>query len=364
MKGLNTVAAAMFAAALLTGCSEDQTTFNVEDVPGRCTIEGKIVYNQGTTFENGQFVYDYKAAANMPVIVIVDNSDYDSKLSGVTTFNTTTDESGAYSIEIPAPLKSISATIRTADFQSTRSVVTIENNKVVTKSEDVVYRANETVSDVHSQGIVLANIVCTECNAADYANGFNEYATLKGTIGKNSEYYVAATPRFDYNDEIIGYDPARVIKCWVPAPKVDMVVTVNYGGGVEFTYNTTTDANGDYTLKVPVNAFPANFDYSISAVTFDSKYTHYERYDHEYTNAYGYTDTYTDYRARSLDGFFTQQFQANYSANLPVAAQVESQKSKIMVFNPLNDGQDTYNYSASEFSPSNLWLSEILNVNE
>ena len=75
MKNLKTLSVMALTAAIMTGCSEEQTAFDINNVPGSATIQGTIVYNEGTTIENGRFAYDYRPAANLPVIVIVNNND-------------------------------------------------------------------------------------------------------------------------------------------------------------------------------------------------------------------------------------------------------------------------------------------------
>ncbi|MDE6196493.1 MAG: hypothetical protein K2F91_01340 [Muribaculaceae bacterium] len=360
MRSIKTLAAAFFAASLLVACSDEQTTFNIENVPGRCTLQGQIVYNQGTTYEGGKFVYNYKPVANSEVFVTVDNSGYGNGLTGETTFTTTTDEQGNYTIEIPAPSNSITATVKTADFLTERSVVEIVNNKVVTNTEEVVIRGYRTFSDIHSNGIRLASFVCTECNTDDSFSGFNEYATLNGTVGQNVEYKIAATPIRNLDKELIGYDDARVQYCFEPAAKVDLILKVNYTSGETFTYNTTTDASGNFSLQVPVAGFPAVFGYELTCVTYNGNFTHYEQVLRKGTNAFDNEYTYYDYEARKLVGFYSQTFcTGTYYASYPVAAQVVSEDFKAMVFNPLNNGQELYGYSAGAFGEYNPWLEDF-----
>lgn len=359
MRSIKTLAMALMASALFVACSDEQSTFNIEEIPGRCAISGQIVYNQGTTYEDGKFVYNYKPLANAEVFVTVSNSDYDDDFSGNSVFTTTTDEQGNYSIEIPATSKNISATVTTADFLTERTVVEIVNNKVETKTETVVMRGYHSFSDIHSNGIRLASFVCTECNRDQDFNGYNEYASLTGTVGQNVEYKEAATARYDEDDHLLGYNDARIVRCFEPAGRADMVVTIKYSDGNTFSYNTTTDNAGQFAIQVPVMGFPASFDYTVSLIPYDGKFTHYEAVEKEGENYYESTYRYTDYEAHTLTGYYAQQYcTSTYSAYYPVAAQVVDNDFKAMLFNPLNNGQDTYGYNKSSFSEYDMWLDD------
>lgn len=359
MKSIRLAAAFAMAAAMLASCSEEQSTFNIENVPGRCTLEGKIVYNQGTTYENGKFVYDYKPAANIAVTVTVNNREYNSSLEGESYFTTVTDENGAYSIEIPAPRGLISATVTTADFRTTQSIVKVENNKIVTSEQEVILRADKTFFNIHSEGIVLASLECTTCNTDNSFTGFSEYATLNGLIGQNIEYTVAPKLYYDEFTDLFGYTNGQLYYCFTGASKADLILNVTYPNqSGTFTYNTTTDNAGKFTFSVPVESFPASFSYTITVLPYDGKFTQYEAVTREMTNG----NTFTDYVAHSLDGFYSQSSNETFYASYPVAAQTVSMESKAMVFSPYNNGQELYGYSASNFSSSSMWLDDLIEM--
>lgn len=353
---------AAFAATgllFLGACSEDQSTFNVENVPGRCQIEGVIKYNEGTTIENDHFAYNYKPAAGLEVTVTIQNSVY-GDLKGKSTFTAVTDAEGKYSIEIPAPTSNAEVNISTADFRGVRTFVTREDNKVVTKSENVIYRGT-TSAKVHSQGIVFANIVCTECSEDIAVNNMTQLATLKGKVGQGVEYKDPARKKYNENNDFVGYTDAKVYFVYEGA-KMDLIVQVSYKGK-EFTYNVTSGNDGEWSLQVPVYEFPATFNYTVSAMPYNSSYTHYEaqKITYKIDPSDVYERTYIDYAAKTLQGFYTQKYTASYGAEFPVALQVVSNDSKIMIFEPLNNGQDIFGYSAGSYSPNGLWRNELIN---
>lgn len=366
MRSLKTIAMALLASTLMVGCSDDQSAFRINSVEGKCTIQGQIVYNQGTTYEDGKFVYNYKPVANTEVFVTVDNADYNtnlketSVLKGTSVFKTTTDESGNYSIEIPATDNNMTVTITTPDFLTERTVTTIENNQVVSKKEVVVMRGHREVKDIHSHGIRLASFKCIECNKDEASEGYNQYATLNGKIGLGQEFVVPAEKLYDDDEHFIGYKNAERHFVWAPAQSYDLIVTVKYDDGNKFTYNTTTDNEGNFSLQVPVQGFPTTFEYEVSVLTKDGKLTHYDEEIVNGTDYYDRTYSYRNYVAHELTGYYKQKYLfKDETADYPVAAEVVSKDFKAMVFRPLNNGQDKFHYDESEFTPGKEWLDEL-----
>lgn len=358
MKITKLAAIAATGILFLGSCSEDQSTFNVENVPGRCQIEGVVKYNEGTTIENGHFAYNYKPASDLEVTITIQNSEY-GDLAGKSTFTTVTDAEGKYSIEIPAPASNAIVNITTADFRGVRTFVAQEDNNVITKSENVIYRGI-TSTEVHSQGIVYANILCTECSVDTPIDNMTQLATLKGKVGQGVEYKNPARKNYNDDNEFVGYTNASLYYVYDGA-KMDLIVQVNYKGKV-FTYNVTSGNDGEWTLQVPVYEFPANFNYTVSAMPYNSSYTHYvaEEITYKINPTDDYERTYIDYVAKTLQGFYAQAYSASYDAQFPVANQVVSNDSKIMLFEPLNNGQDIFGYSASKYSASDLWRNELI----
>ncbi len=360
MKLLKYVALSGFGLLMLSSCSEDQSSFDIQKIPGRCFIEGVVKYNEGTTIENGKFSYTYQPAANLELTFVVQNGSY-GNLSGTSTFKTTTDAEGKYSIEIPAPLQNATVNIYTEDFKGVRTYITTENNQIVTKNEEVIYRGISSTS-IHSEGIVYANFLCNPCSVNSPVEGFSQFATIKGKVGQGVEYKVDAQRLYDNANNFVGYSNAAAYYVFDGA-KVDMIVDVDYEGQT-FTYNVTSSAAGEWSLQVPVAQFPASFTYTLTAVPYDANYTHYVPVDKPYTltDRYGVEREYSyiDYEAVSLKGFYSQKFNVNFSAAFPVAAQVCDSEAKLMVFQPLNNGQDTYNYNPNVYSQSNLWRSELI----
>lgn len=370
MKSLKFFAAAACAALLMTSCSEEQSVFNVQNVPGRSILKGHVEYNTGTTLENGHFVYNYVPAANLDLKVIVDNSNY-GDYAGETVFTTTTDENGNYSIELPAPLENHSdITIQSSQFEGTYSTVQAINNQIQTVEETVVFGVYDS-SDIYflADGICIKNLECNVYTHEAIAEGFVLHSTLNGTIGRNSEFYVAPERKYNEDEKFIGWTNARVYNCFVPAPNADLLITVTSSGRT-FNYNATTDANGNYTLNVPVKSFPANYSYEVTIMPQNnSTFTNYVAKTVEYNDptfepgeSWDGTPlepnklSYTDYEAEKLDGWFAQNDEVSGYCNAQVAAKVNSMEAKALIFNTNNTETD---YNPNRFSSELSWKSEI-----
>lgn len=360
MKSIKTVLAALGVVALMTGCSDNQTSFDVEDVPGKALVQGTIVYNQGATLQDNKFVYEYKPAANLEVIITVDNSSYDSNLKGETVFTTTTDENGKYSIEIPAPANECTVDIRTAQFLGTHSTVQRVNNKIEAVEKNVVYWAKGH-ANVISKGYYYADLECVTFDTETEFSNYTETATLSGVIGRNAEFYIAPERRYNEDNELIGIQSASVRNCYVPAPNADLMIQVTYEGK-ERTYNATTDSKGEFSINVPVKEFPASFSYTVEIMPqTNATYEHYVAVDK--TVEYNEREfTYTDYEVVKMNGWYAQYISGNNNsgvASYPVASVTQSFELKALIFRAQQDVMSENNYYPSQFETSLPWKTEI-----
>ena len=117
----------------LVGCSKEQSSFNVEDVPGKAKVMGTLTYHAGYDQQGSKIVRD---AANIRVAVLVTNDDLKSGSEGCTTYETVTDLKGKYSIEVPALDGGVNVEIIPDPFFESYSEVV---NNIVSQ-EEVLYK--------------------------------------------------------------------------------------------------------------------------------------------------------------------------------------------------------------------------------
>ena len=338
---------AAMAAMLLASCSEEQTGFNIGNVPGKATISGDIVYNAGTSLRDGKFVYDIKAAADVEVFVTVDNSGYDSKLEGKSTFSTRTDENGHYSIEVPTGSNSVYATVRTADFAGTMTTVERRNNSIVTVENPVVRWAEQSLS-LSDHGIYYGNMTCSHRDPQVLPETYATYAQIQGLYNRNVEKMTPIEAvRDPETNELIGYRDAELDYEWEGFGAVDLIVAVVYrNGGASATYNCTTDATGKYVLNVPVPAFPVEFDINVQAMPKNGTFTTYEattvtRVVNEVEREY------RSYIPHQLNGYYAMSAMSgeDRSVRVEMAGVIKVFDFNGMLFNPFEVDQEIFGYN-------------------
>ena len=348
MKHFTKLAFAILTVLTFSACSEDQTAFDIEKVPGRATVQGTVTYNEGATVSGGKLSYSYKPAADLKVFITVSNSSFDDNLAGTTVFETTTDANGKYSLEIPVPDYSVNISVRTAQFKGTHSTVEKVNNKVTNVSKNVVYGGRSSV-ELISSGYAYCDMVCTPTSYGENLPAtFGETVTLKGRVGQNTIVY---TP-IELIEYYPGYQDARITKYFISAGGIDLIIKVNYNGE-SFALNATTNSQGEYSILIPVTEFPASFDYEIEALPKVGKFTQYYSYRKGINTEYNTFDV-TDYMNVQLNGWYGQSNNINRNATASVANDLKIAPDLYMIFEPYAD-QETHDYSGYSFEGSN-WL--------
>lgn len=120
---LRSMFCATIASFLFICCSDEVSTMKPEDVKGRATIQGKLLFNQG--YERSYNGIDpYKEKEDEPakdklVIIEIPNSSYKTGSTGVQRFTTRSNGEGVFSIIIPVSPNGCNATIKTEDFVAT-----------------------------------------------------------------------------------------------------------------------------------------------------------------------------------------------------------------------------------------------------
>lgn len=130
----------------LASCSKEQSSLNIEDVPGKAKIMGTLAYDAGQGFSNGVYTQLIKAAANTRVVAKVSNSSILSSSKGYTIYETLTDENGNYSIEVPADYDGgVSVQILADPFFATYSeVVDANNNTPKFETKEVLFKLSDS----------------------------------------------------------------------------------------------------------------------------------------------------------------------------------------------------------------------------
>ncbi len=355
LKKMSVVACAAFA---LASCSDDQTTFDLQSVPGRAIVQGTVNCNYGATYTGGKMEYSIKPVAGLKVLLTIANSQYAGGLKGESVMETETDENGQYSFEVPVTNSGVDVSISTAQFKGVRTVVERKNNKVVTREENVVF-GTTTPSQVSlkNYGIEYANVTCNVTSVDEEIESYGFYARLEGTIGRNTEVYTAPQPHKNYLGNVTGYDDATVEYRFEPAPQADLIVYVEYGEA-KYTFNATTDRGGNFKLDIPVIEFPADISYRVEAMPQETAFTTYlmnptpSTFRHQ-----GISYTAYDMTRYLVNGMYEQTDWSGgyYSASFPTGSYPHTFTQKTLIFNPYPT-EPTYNYYMGNWSEYSFWV--------
>lgn len=225
------------AVVALSACSDDdQSSFNFDNVKGKAVISGKVSYSPGYVKNDAGSIMQKEIANGAIVTVEVDNSEYLGSAVGSKTYQTTADENGNYSIEIPVGAKSIQAKVSVKDYEGTyseyvnSSLLTISGVKYSTSSPYFV-----SVSDgkTSNRDIELTSIEQPTVNSR------NLKALLKGSV-------VAPVEKFTYNSEKEATGLTSGNEGLANA-KVALTFSNNSDSRV-IRYETTTSAKGEFSL--------------------------------------------------------------------------------------------------------------------
>ena len=168
----------------LVSCTKEQSELSIKDIKGSATILGSLSYSEGQAFSNGQFQELLKPAAGVKVNIKIANASLDPNgtAQGFTTYETTTDGEGNFSIDIPA-VENTRVTIQPATFIGKRTLVTEwENNAPVFETEEVVFSINGTEQTVSPGDIIISDDMYGY-TTRNFVEGFGETEEISGKIG-------------------------------------------------------------------------------------------------------------------------------------------------------------------------------------
>jgi len=346
------------AALSLASCSDDQTTFDLENVPGRALVQGVVNCNYGATNAGGKFEYEIKPVANLKVLLTINNSEYKDGLTGETVLETVTNDKGEYSFEVPVTTKGITASITTAQFTGVRTVVERKNNKVVSTEQNVAFGTTAPVQvSLANYGIEYANVMCDVTSIDQSVDTYTNYARIQGKIGRNVERYTAPEPQYDeWSGNFTGISDGTVSHLFEPAPQADLILNVIYHDK-EYVFNATTDSRGMFNIEVPVIEFPADISYRIEVMPVETTFTTYVR-DLEdsqisYNGSTYWARCWTGYQMKGMYEQTNWTMGERY-VSYPAASFYEAFEMKALVFKPYQD-EDTQNYLNYNWSDNTPW---------
>lgn len=254
--------------ALFVGCAPEQSELSIDSLKESARVSGRIVYDAGVDInsENAYMVNRTVPASERVVYVEVPYSQY-----GVATnesskiFETVTDSAGFFSIDIPTIPAGINEfTVRMQEFTTIRSEYEkMENNAPVFDTKLHRYTYENKFTETLKPGTVYN--VPNDKQFADYEaieiEELDETITLKGKI---NIAYEKEFRQGDYNK----------------LANATVVFTALYNiegqGMMAFEFGTVTDAEGNYSVTLPLESYEKGFDgLSVQVKGIGQTYKHF-----------------------------------------------------------------------------------------
>ena len=277
--------AASLVAFILFGAScsnQEQSEFNLDSVQQQVTISATVTYSTGVDVNATSYsIVNSKPAAGRKVFIEVPYNQFKTGAEGSKIYETITDANGKFSIAIPTKSEGINnVKVRMeefTDFYRTYDKMD-ENGKPVFKTELKKYT-------------FTLNLPILKPNATEFPNEI-EYVPVKIDVDQFDES-VTLTGQIN-----LAVETAFQKGTFNPANKANVEFSVIYDATTNplpFTFGTTTDAQGNYSITLPLKSLADGVRIKKIQVLGigNSKFVHYT----------SETDTTTIYGAYQLSEF-------------------------------------------------------------
>lgn len=264
---------ALFAAVsalAFAGCKPEQSELDFNSLTEKAIVSGQIVYDAGvdTTSTDGYQVNHIKPVAQQPVYVEIPYSAFKTGAQGYKRFETQTDSKGRYSIEVPTKPAGIDQVqIRMQEFTAYKAeYLKMENGKPVFETHLYSYSYEPAAFTLKPGSIEFFDETEIRCTPTKVSlDELKESITLTGNIQLAEEA--------GYRKGV--YRPATNMTVEFTA-QYDGIQEANSTNLKQFTFGTTTDAQGNYTIKLPLKSYEDGFASLKATVKNTGKeYTHY-----------------------------------------------------------------------------------------
>lgn len=266
----------LFIAALfigLVGCQREQSELDFGSLQEKALVTGRVTYSLGQDTLSDDYVAErILPAVGRKIYVEIPMSSYQAGAQGKKIFTGVVDSLGNFSIEVPVKSEGISgATLRYEEFTAERATyLKMENGKPVF---DVRMCKFETPSSIMQPQDLLpgVNNVGNESDLRyDYAvidmKDYSETAIFTGKL-------------------LLPYEVSFRTGAYKPAADCTVEITIQDGEDLEekkadaeqFTYGCTTDADGVFTVNLPIKNLRKGFEIKDVTVVpmYDKAFVHY-----------------------------------------------------------------------------------------
>jgi hypothetical protein len=246
--------AASLVAFILFGAScanQEQSEFNMDSVKQEVTISAKVTYDAGVEADasnpNGYKIVNAKPAVNRKVFVEIPFTQYSgAAAAGRKIFETVTDENGVFTITVPTKSTGVNADIRLEEFTAMYQeyVKMGADGKPIFKSKLYSYDTPAGLTNINLKPGAFKfpdnNDISYTMHALDMED-FDETVTIAGSIN-------------------LAYETGFREGAFKSANNANVEFEIAYVGMVNpLKFGTTTDANGNYKIVLPMRSLSEGF---------------------------------------------------------------------------------------------------------
>lgn len=265
----------LFIAALfigLVGCQREQSELDFGSLQEKALVTGRVTYSLGQDTLSDDYVAErILPAVGRKIYVEIPMSSYQAGAQGKKIFTGVVDSLGNFSIKVPVKTEGISgATLRYEEFTAERATyLKMENGKPVF---DVRMCKFDTPSSIQPMDLLPGvNNVGNEADLRyDYiVIDMKDYAETAVFTGKL----------------LLPYEVSFRTGAYKPAADCTVEITIQDGEDLEekkadaekFTYGCTTDANGVFSVNLPIKNLRKGFEIKDVTVVpmYDKAFVHY-----------------------------------------------------------------------------------------
>jgi hypothetical protein len=265
--------AASLVAFILFGAScsnQEQSEFNLDSIQQKVTISATVTYSTGVDVNATSYsIVTSKPAAGRRVFIEIPYAQYTglATTTGNKIFETVTDENGKFSITIPTTSTGITGTIRLEEFTDIFNIYEKmgADGKPIFKSELRNYKLTYAfpASALMPGGLQFPEELVYDNEKID-VDQFSNNVTMTGNVN-------------------LAYETGFRKGAFKPATNANVEFTIIYNASdptkaFELKFGTTTDAQGNYSITLPVQSLADGFNIKAIKVLGigESQFNHYD----------------------------------------------------------------------------------------
>ena len=258
------------AAIALIACKPQQSELSLDSIRDTATITGHLTYTIGQQSDSTGYITELQIPAEGKTVYLdIPYASYSSGASGVKTFSGVVDSAGCYTLAIPVPAVGVSgAALRFGEFTAEQSLFQrMQNGEPVFEKRMCKFTVEvvPTLPDPLKPELMYVKDLCYSRTIIDMKE-YAETATITGSL-------------------LLPYETNFRTGAYKPAADCQFEITIQDGedyaevgpSATEFTYGTTTNAKGEFTIELPIKNLKKGFRVSNAVVTpkTETTFTHF-----------------------------------------------------------------------------------------